>query len=142
MAGSQYISSDYPTSGALDQGIAPGTTVTAVPIHLSSGVVSNTAALVTMPAVAGRTNYVTGIEIMGAGATAAALVVATLTGTRGGTQSYLFSATADVNNERSIRQEFTKPIPASAPGTAVTLALPALGVGNTGAIVAIHGYVI
>ncbi len=124
-----YVNNVYPTG--------------ATQVNATSGNVANDAAVAALPAVPAKTNYVTGFEITGAGATAASVVVATLVGLLGANASFIYSvvAGATLRNE-SIIVEFSKPIPASAPNAAITLTLPALGAGNTNACVNIHGYVV
>jgi hypothetical protein len=107
----------------------------------SSGNVANANAVASLGAQAGKTNWVTGFEISSAGATAGAIVVAALTGLLGGSFSYIYSVVigASLKND-TLSIQFTKPIPASAANTAITLTLPALGTGNTNACVNLHGY--
>lgn len=113
----------------------------ATPVNAASGNVAAASAVATMPAVAGKTNYVIGFEITAGGATAAALVLATLTGLLGGTMTYVFAAPAGAAvGATPLIVQFQRPIPASAVNTAITLTLPSLGVGNTNAAVAIHGF--
>lgn len=113
------------------------------PVAASSGNVANAAAVATMPAVAGKTNYVTGIEITGGGATAASLSVATLAGLSGGTLSYVVAAVIGATlGNLPICIEFDPPLPANDANTAVTLTVPALGAGNTNSVANIHGYVV
>lgn len=112
-------------------------------VAASSGNVANATAAATMPAVASKTNYVTGFSITAGGATAAALVDATLTGVVGGPLHYTFAAPAGATTGAlPLIVELETPIPGSAVNTAVTLSLPALGAGNTNAAVNIHGYVV
>lgn len=112
-------------------------------VAASSGNVANATATATLPAVAGKTNYVTGFSITGGGATTATLVTATLTGVVGGPLSYTFGAPAGVTTAAlPLVVELETPIPGSAPNTAVSISLPALGAGNTNAAVNIHGYVV
>lgn len=116
----------------------------ATPVNVTSGVQANANAVATMPAVAGKTNYLTGFEITGAGATAAAVVNATLTGLFGGaTMNYTVTVVAGATLANpSIIVSFPTPIPASAPNTAITLTVPALGLGNTNSTANIHGFVV
>jgi len=111
------------------------------PIQSSSGNQANVAAVVTMPAVAGKTNYLAGILITSAGATAAAVVSVTITGTLGGTitQTYVCNAGATVGNA-PLQMNFNPPIPATGPNVAITVTLPALGAGNTNATVTAFGF--
>ncbi len=137
---STHISSDYPTGGTLDLAQS-GNPITATPLNSSSGNVAAASAVGTLAAAAGRLNFCTGFEITGAGATAASVVVATLAGILGGTQSYIVTvpagATVGIN---PLVVEFSKPLPASAVNTAIVLTLPSLGAGNTNAAVCLHGY--
>ncbi|HEX7891467.1 MAG TPA: hypothetical protein VF522_19100 [Ramlibacter sp.] len=116
---------------------------TAVPVHAASGNVANAAATATIQAVAGKTAYCTGFEITAGGATAAALVAATLAGILGGTATYTFGTPAGATAVATpLTVEFNMPIPASALNTAIVLTLPALGAGNTNAAVTLHGFYI
>ena len=110
-------------------------------VNATSGNVANAVATATMAAVAGQTNYIGGFSITGAGATAALVVLAALTGLSGGTINYVYvaSAGAMVGNPTMV-VNFPSPIPASAVNTAVSLSLPALGIGNTNAVVTIYGF--
>lgn len=111
------------------------------PVHAASGNVANAAATATIPAVAGKRAYVTGFEITAGGATAAALVLATLSGILGGTASYVYAAPAGATvGAAPLCVKFQMPVPSSAVNTAIAISLPALGAGNTNAAVAIHGF--
>lgn len=113
----------------------------AVSLNASSGNVANAAAVATFAAVGGKTNYVTAFEITGAGATAASVVVATLDGILGGTMSYVVAVPAGaVLGLSALTVHFTDALPASAVNIAASITLPALGLGNTNAAVALHGY--
>jgi hypothetical protein len=125
------------------QGVVPGVgSANVTELNASSGDVANGAAVATLPAVAGKTNYVTGFEIVVTGATAAATVLATLTGLLGGTLSYpvVFPAGAGVAGVPLV-VIFNRPLPASAVNTAITLTLPASGAGGLHAVVNLHGFV-
>lgn len=111
------------------------------PAGAASGNVANAIASASLAAVAGKRAYVTGFEITAGGATAAALVLATLAGVLGGTKSYVFGAPAGAAVQGTpLIVSFKHPIPASAINTAITISLPALGAGNTNASVNIHGF--
>lgn len=117
--------------------------VGATPITSSSGNVANAPAVATFPAVPGKTNYVESITMNGGGATAAAIVSATLTGAISGTMTFTYGVVAGPTAANTPRQfSFSPPIPASAVNTALTLTLPALGAGNTNATVNMVGYYI
>lgn len=97
---------------------------------------------VSLPAVANQTNFVTGFEVTGAGATAASVIAVTLSGVVGGPLTYELAipagATVGVN---PLIVEFPVPLPATGPNVAISLAVPSFGAGNTNAAAAIHGYV-
>lgn len=106
----------------------------------TSGNVANASAAATLAAVAAKTNYVTGVEFTFAGATAASVVVATITGLLGGTQSFIVAVPAGAAvGGVPIALKFDPPHPASAVNTAITATLPALGAGNTNACANIRG---
>ena len=113
-----------------------------VALHSSSGNVAAANAVATFPAVASVTNYVTQIAITGAGATAAAIVVATLTGLLGGTASFVYGAQTGATAAQAPFTIFFGPqgVPASAVNIALVLTLPSLGLGNTNAAVEMWGY--
>ena len=119
------------------RGIGGGIVVTA-----TSGNVANASAAGTLAAVAGRTNYITGFEVTGAGATAGLPVTVTVTGITTPI-SYTYTATAGVLVANTpLLVEFPQPLPASAVNTAITVTCPALGSGNTNNTVNVHGFVI
>lgn len=113
----------------------------ATPLHASSGNVANLAAVATLPGVAGKTTYISGFEITGGGATAAALVQATVTGLIGGTATYTVGAVAGAAAANTpLVVQFDPPIPANAANTAIAVTVPALGAGNTNSTVVAHGF--
>lgn len=107
----------------------------------ASGNVANATATATVPAVAGRTNYITGFEVTGAGATAASVVSFTITGLLGGTSTWSIVAPAGATTSIvPLTISFPIPVPASAVNTAIVASLPALGAGNTNAAVVLRGF--
>jgi len=115
----------------------------ATSLNSASGNVANASAAATLAATAAKTTYIIGFEITAGGATAGALVIATITGVLGGTLSYIFAApTGAAVGATPLTVEFSTPVPASAVNTAIVLTLPALGIGNTNAAVVAHGFVI
>src|SRR5216684_6728136 len=87
-----------------------------------------------LPAVAGQTNFITGFQITGGGATAASVIVVTLTGLVGGTRTYDIAVPAGAAlGITPLVVEFSEPIPATGPNVAITLNVPSFGVGNTNA---------
>jgi hypothetical protein len=114
---------------------AGGTAVAA-----SSGNVANASAAATLAAVAAKTNFITGLEITFSGATAASVVLATVTGLLGGTQTFVVAVPAGAAvGGVPLAIRFSPPHPASAANVAITATLPALGAGNTNACVNVRG---
>src|SRR6266849_3293459 len=75
-----------------------------------------------LPAVAGQTNFVTGFQITGGGATAASVIVVTLTGLVGGTRTYDIAVPAGAAlGITPLVVEFSEPIPSTGPNAAATL---------------------
>lgn len=111
------------------------------PVQASSGNVANATAAATLAAQSGKTNYLTGIEITGAGATASSVVAATVTGLLGGTRTLIVAVPAGVTTGIApIVEQFNKALKGAAANTAITLTLPALGAGNTNAAVSLQGF--
>jgi hypothetical protein len=107
----------------------------------SSNSAANAQFTLTFAAVANRTNFVTGFEVTYGGATAATSVVVTLSGVVGGTQSWLVAVPAvPASGVNSFVVEFTYPLQAAGPNTAMVLTVPAAGAGNTNATASMHGY--
>ena len=107
----------------------------------SSGNVAAATATATLAAVAGKTTYITGFSITGAGATAASVVNPTITGLLGGTQTYTLAVTAGATLANTPLNVFFDPaIPASAVNTAIVVSCPSLGAGNTNNTVNAWGY--
>lgn len=114
----------------------------ATPLIASSGNVAASAATATLPGVAGKTTFITGFSVTGAGATAGSIVSVTATGLIGGvTATYNLAVVAGVllGNVPLVIQ-FIKPIPANAINTAIVVTVPSLGLGNTNSSVVAHGY--
>lgn len=113
----------------------------ATPVSGASGNVAAAAATATLAAAAGKTTYITGFEVTGAGATAASVVLVTVTGTTGGTLTYVLAVPAGVAvGVTPLIVMFPSPIPASAANTAIAVNVPSLGAGNTNAAAVAHGF--
>ena len=107
----------------------------------SSGNVANAAAVAALPAKVGLLAYMTGFQITGAGATSGLSVVATITGLAGGTASHVFTFPAGVTvGGQSLAPTFYPALQASAVNTAITITLPAGGLGNVNAAVSVQGF--
>ena len=107
----------------------------------SSGNVANAVATATLPATAGKINYLTSVFITAGGATAAAVVTCTITGVKGGTITFIFGAPLAVGTMAApLSMEFPASLPASAVNTAIVVSCPALGTGNTRMAIIVTGY--
>jgi hypothetical protein len=125
------------TAAALAQGV--------VLLEAGVGAVDTDAAAAlsaALPAVSAKVNYLAGFSISGRGATAAIGVEATITGLAIGTMRVWVPVPAGATLAIApIFVTFPNPIPASAANTAITLAVPSFGTGNTDAECAIWGFV-
>lgn len=136
-----------PTSGGIKTIPVAGTAGSAglpsgaTAITSSSGNVAAATATATLAAAAGKTTYITGFEVTGAGATSAAVVTVTVTGTISGTLSYTYVAAGSATTaNQPLIVEFPNAIPGSAVNTAIVVSCPTLGTGNTNNTVVAHGY--
>lgn len=112
-----------------------------VPITSASGNVAAGVATATLPGVAGKTTYITGFELTGAGATVGVVVLLTVTGTISGTLTYAVPVPAGVlAGITPLIVEFPQPIPASGQNTAIVVSVPSFGAGNTNAAIVAHGF--
>lgn len=99
-----------------------------------------TALTATLAGAAGKTTWISGFSVTGAGATGASVITVTITGIAT-TMSYSVVIPAGVTaNVAELFIEFTDPIPASAVNTAVVVNVPSFGAGNTNAAVNAHGF--
>ena len=103
---------------------------------------ANSVATATMPAVVGKTNYITGFEITGLGATAAGSM---------NCAGYLQGANVNFNYVIAIPAgvlvgitpvivEFTVPLSSGTQNSVIQMSCPAAGAGNTLIQVVVHGY--
>lgn len=92
---------------------------------------------------AGRMTYIAGFYVDGLGATGASVIEVSITGLLGGTQFYEVSIPAGATvalGAAGLKVEFARPIPASAPNTAIVVNVPSFGAGNTKASAGAHGF--
>lgn len=102
---------------------------------------ANSIAAATMPATASVTNYLTGVEVTGLGATAAGNANLVISGLSGGSRTFMIDVPAGITvGIVPLILRFDPPIPASAANTAIVATLSAFGAGNTTALVNVHGY--
>ena len=112
------------------------------PITASSGNVAAATATATLSSKPGCTVYLTGFEVTGAGATGASVISVTVTGTIGGTMTYILAIPAGVTTSITpLIVEFSMPIAASNVNTNIVVSAPSFGAGNTNAAVVAHGYI-
>lgn len=112
------------------------------PISASSGNVAAATATATLTSAAGSMVYITGFAVTGAGATAASIVTVTVTGVKGGTQTYNLVIPAGATTSITpLIVNFPFPLAASAYGTNIVVSVPSFGTGNTNAAVVAFGII-
>jgi hypothetical protein len=112
-----------------------------VGVQNASGNVAATATTATLPGVAGKTTYITGFDITGAGATAGSAILITVTGVAGGTLTYVLDVPTGATAAMAPYQvRFPYPLPASAVNTPIVVNVPSFGAGNTNAAVVAYGF--
>lgn len=112
------------------------------PISNSSGNVAAAAATATLTSAAGRTVYITGFSITGAGATAGSVILVTVTGIIGGTLTYNLVVPAGATTSITpLTINFSLPLAASTTNTNIVVSAPSFGVGNTNASTVVYGYI-
>lgn len=113
-------------------GPTPGTVVA------SSGNVANAVTSATFTAVAGKTNYLIGLHMASAGATAALAVSCTITGLQGGTETFAFVHPI-LGGYNKYDVTFNPPVPAANSTSNIVASCPASGTGGTNASMNIEG---
>lgn len=102
---------------------------------------ANTTLVATLAGTAGVTNYISGFDIGSGGATAAAVVYVTVTGTIETSLRYVYAVPAGATTgAQPLSIRFPVPIPASGTNTSINVTLAALGAGNTLASVSVYGF--
>lgn len=113
----------------------------AIQINGESGVVGNATATATLAANATLNTWLTGCEITGAGATAAAVATVTISGVANGPLHHVLVVPAGATTSIvPLIVEYSAPLESSAINTAITVSVGAFGAGNTAASVVAHGY--
>ncbi len=120
---------------------AAGYPAGATPVAATSAV-ANAAATATLPAAAGKTTYLTSVQVTGQGATAAAAGSLTITGLLGGTKVDFFQIPAGAGAAAMVPLtiNFNPPLPASAANTAIAAQITAFGAGNIAEAVSVQGF--
>lgn len=123
-------------NGTLQTGeLPPGTSITA---SSTGGAQANNC---TLAGVSGKTTYITGFEVTGAGATSASNIAITVTGTISGTMNYTYTVPSGATTGGPILTIILPtPVAASAQNTAIVVNVPSFGTGNTAASVTAHGF--
>ena len=117
--------------------------VGATPITTTSGIVANAVAAATLAGTAGKTTYIKGFVVSGAGATVGLPVTVTVTNLAVGgvTFSFTYCATAGALLANTpLIVSFPAGVPASGSNTSIVASCPALGLGNTSNSVNVWGY--
>jgi hypothetical protein len=114
----------------------------ATPIAASTGIVANTATGVTLPAVVGKTTYISGLQITGSGATAASNVTVSILLSGSSTGLYYVipipaSTTASIT---PLTINFNPALSSGAPNSTISVNMGAFGSGNTAEVVTAEGY--
>lgn len=116
----------------------------AIPFATSSSAVAATEIAITISAVSGFRNYVTGIDCSYNGATAASTVTATVAGLLGGTKSVFIGVPVIAAGTVLTYSLPTSPggeaWPAVDDATDIVFTLPTLGAGNTLAACTVRGF--
>ena len=116
----------------------PLTLQTAWTVTSTGGAQANTC---TQAASAGKTNYCTGFEVTGSGATAASAITVTLAS--GGTTVANYTVTVPAGATAATPNlivTFNPPLVGLAPGQNMVLTVPSFGAGNTNASATLHGF--
>lgn len=104
----------------------------------TGGAAANT---ITVPALAGKSIFVTGFEISGLGATSASNITITLAFGGVTVADYQLEIVAGATTtEPFLSVEYAEPIVSPGIGTNCVLTVPSFGTGNTAASVVLHGF--
>lgn len=115
--------------------------VVRTPVQATSGIVAAAVAAATLPAVAAKTNYLSGFVLSGGGATAGSTIDVTITGLLGGTRHYSYCVPTGAAVPAPILiGKFDPPLPASGANVAIVCSSPSFGAGNTGASMNAEGF--
>lgn len=113
----------------------------ATPVTNSSGNQANAAATATLPAAAGVFTWLSSFQVTGGGATAASVVLVTVTGVVGGTITFALVVPAGATTSIvPLAPPLQTALRSSAINTAIAVNVPAFGAGNTNAAVSAQGY--
>lgn len=108
----------------------------------SSGVTVAAPSVATLPAVAAKTNYITGFSVTAGGATAGSLINVTVAGLLGGTQTFVLAVQTGVTLGSTLTYTFPQPFPASGQNVAIVVTCPSAGAGSTQQATNATGFVV
>lgn len=94
----------------------------------------------TLAGAAGVTTYICGFTVTGAGATAASVIEVTITGLATILRYKVVVPAGATTSITPLDFAFSRPVPASAPNTAIVVNVPSFGAGNTAAAVVAVGF--
>ena len=118
----------------------PGGGGTSTPFALT-GVGAASAITLTQPAAAGKTNYCTGIQITGAGATGASNITVTLQSAGVTIATFVIPVPAGNNTPiQPIQLSFDTPIAGLGPNQNMVLNVPSFGAGNLNSAANMQGF--
>lgn len=130
-------------SEALPDGISEVALIGGIQLVGDSGNVAAASAVATLTPGTGKTAYLTAFTLSGAGATAASIVLVTVTGLLGGTKTFEVvvpaGATAAVPGF-PFHCLYNYPLVASGVNVPIVITMPSLGAGNTNACVTAVGF--
>lgn len=112
-------------------------------VSATSGNVAAAVATAVLPATSGKTTYLSGFQIFGAGATAASVVNATVTSLGGGATTITYPVVAVLGAtvpNTPVVVTFSPAIPATTTNQTITGSCPSLGAGNTNNCLNMFGY--
>lgn len=124
---------------ALPAGVTPGAAAPVFTLGSQAGAAAAISA--TVAGVAGKTSWITGFQVTGAGSTAGGVISITVTGILGGNWQFKLAIPAGVTlGVTPLQVAFPIPYPASAQNQAITVNVPSFGAGNTDAAVSVQGF--
>lgn len=136
----QNVDASHPLPVSLSAGPTSPIPAGAVQV-IGTANVAHAAAVATLAAAAGVTNWLTGFEVTFGGATGASLVTVTVAGTKGGSPQYTIAVPAGVTLAGTpLIVPFNPPLQATGANVAITVSVPDLGVGNTACTVVATGF--
>ncbi len=116
------------------------------PIASSSGAVVAAQAVATLTAVAGKTTWIEGFDLVGTGATGTSVISVVVSGLLGGSVTIGVNIPAgatvilNAGSPNGVQYRFPTPLPASAQNVNIVVTVPSFGTGNLFANVTAYGF--